>query len=283
MHGFQEDVADWQATLDPDERMQMLRQWQGALGKKFKKSPEGKKKLPAEKMKSFSNVLRTFLDAQKDMGKDVARDDVDKDFVKKAKAAAGNKELTLAGSVIPIDLDQHRFARGCKYVTRELREQGIKFTLENEEYVRRARQYANMTREWYRTQYKRDLSTITKADIMKEIHAYKCQTEKTPPPPLDPEMLQAMRNEKALPEGKPHSWGVAHTVYQSVAKDSFGDEYLLGIFDTEAEAQRAHEQWIAEFDQVQRQMKEDLRIFAKQEDSRLAAEDVALQKKKYSR
>jgi hypothetical protein len=64
MRGFKEDFDAWRTSLTPEERKMMQTQAQGEYNKKFRKSPEFKKDLPDEKIKSFSKILGKFFDAE---------------------------------------------------------------------------------------------------------------------------------------------------------------------------------------------------------------------------
>merc|ERR1712060_564343 len=66
-----------------------------------------------------------------------------------------------------------------------------------------------------------------------------------PVPPIDEELLAAFAEMPANDdeEGYMHPWGVASKLYKSVAIDSFGQKYLLGVFENEAECQEAFHEW----------------------------------------
>ena len=40
-----------------------------------------------------------------------------------------------------------------------------------------------------------------------------------------------------------HNWGTAEKLYKSEAIDSFGNKYLLGVFETVKEAEKAFDEW----------------------------------------
>ena len=40
-----------------------------------------------------------------------------------------------------------------------------------------------------------------------------------------------------------HSWGTAEKLYKSEAIDSFGNKYLLGVYETVKEAEKAFDEW----------------------------------------
>merc|ERR1711966_525910 len=65
-----------------------------------------------------------------------------------------------------------------------------------------------------------------------------------PVPPLDDEMLAELAEEPAIIEGEfKHSWGTADKLYKSEAIDAFGMKYLLGVFETKGEAEKAFADW----------------------------------------
>ena len=71
-----------------------------------------------------------------------------------------------------------------------------------------------------------------------------------------------------------HPWGIADKLYKSEAIDAFGFKYLLGVFETIPEAEKAFEDWNAEFEQARADMESELDQWSKQEQARLDA-DVA--------
>jgi len=40
-----------------------------------------------------------------------------------------------------------------------------------------------------------------------------------------------------------HNWGTAEKLYKSEAIDSFGNKYLLGVYETVKEAEKAFDEW----------------------------------------
>jgi len=115
----------------------------------------------------------------------------------------------------------------------------------------------------------------TKADVMKEI--WKVFEEKSglKMPPLDEEFLAELAELPAVDEASfRHPWGIADKLYKSEAIDAFGFKYLLGVFETIPEAEKAFEDWNAEFEQARADMESELDQWSKQEQARLDA-DVA--------
>jgi len=110
----------------------------------------------------------------------------------------------------------------------------------------------------------------TKADILKSIWAELPKHTDKPVPPLDDEMLAELAEEPAVVDGEyMHSWGVADKLYKSEAIDSFGQKYLLGIFETKEEATKAFENWNAEYNKARAEMQVEMEQWGKQEQARL--------------
>merc|ERR1712084_61774 len=110
----------------------------------------------------------------------------------------------------------------------------------------------------------------TKADILKEIWAELPKVSDKPVPPLDEEMLAELAEEPAIIEGEfKHSWGTADKLYKSEAIDAFGMKYLLGVFETKDEAQKAFADWNNEYEKARVSMKADMEQWSKQENARL--------------
>merc|ERR1712176_325052 len=91
-----------------------------------------------------------------------------------------------------------------------------------------------------------------------------------PIPPLDEEMLAELAQEPAVVEGQfRHNWGTADVLYKSEAIDAFGMKYLLGVFETKDEAQKAFADWNAEYEKAREDMKSEMEQWGKQEQARL--------------
>jgi len=121
---------------------------------------------------------------------------------------------------------------------------------------------------FYRSQ--KDIPGKTKADVLKEIWAELPKYSDKPVPPLDEEMLAELAEEPATAEGEfKHSWGTADVLYKSEAIDAFGMKYLLGVFETKAEAQKAFADWNSEYEKARVEMKAEMEQWTKQEQARL--------------
>merc|ERR1719190_219096 len=123
-------------------------------------------------------------------------------------------------------------------------------------------------KEFFRSQ--KEMPGKTKADVLKEIWAELPKYSDKPVPPLDEEMLAELAEEPAVIEGEfKHSWGTADKLYKSEAIDAFGMKYLLGVFETKDEAQKAFADWNAEYEQARADMKVEMQEWSKQENARL--------------
>merc|ERR1712151_22620 len=125
---------------------------------------------------------------------------------------------------------------------------------------------------FYRSQRdkKAEMEGKTKADVLKEIYAAAGEMTDKPLPPLDEEMLAELAEEPAIIEGEfNHNWGTADILYKSEAIDAFGGKYLLGVFDTKDEAEKAFKDWNGEYEQARGEMKAELEQWGKQEQARL--------------
>merc|ERR1712176_1652276 len=115
-----------------------------------------------------------------------------------------------------------------------------------------------------------------KADILKEIWAELPKVSDKPVPPLDEEMLAELAEEPAIIEGEfKHSWGTADKLYKSEAIDAFGMKYLLGVFETKDEAQKAFADCNAEYEQARADMKVEMQEWSKSEQARLDKDTYA--------
>merc|ERR1712060_942834 len=96
----------------------------------------------------------------------------------------------------------------------------------------------------------------TKADVLKAIWTILPQILDKPVPPIDEELLAAFAEMPANDdeEGYMHPWGVASKLYKSVAIDSFGQKYLLGVFETEEECFEAFDSWNDEYKKARAEM-----------------------------
>merc|ERR1740116_142636 len=132
---------------------------------------------------------------------------------------------------------------------------------------------AETMKEFYRSQ--KDVPGKTKADVLKEIWEELPKVTDKPVPPLDEEMLAELAQEPAVIEGEfKHNWGTADVLYKSEAIDAFGMKYLLGVFETKDEAQKAFADWNAEYEKARADMKSEMEQWGKQEQARLDRDTV---------
>jgi len=126
---------------------------------------------------------------------------------------------------------------------------------------------------WFKSQEEKRGSKLSKADILKEVHEELSRSWPRPIPPLDQDALQEWRDVPAIEENTfMHNWGWADKLYKSVAVDSFGGEYLLGVYEHKEDAHQAFLEWSREFDDAQRKLKEELTQWSKEEQARLEGE-----------
>merc|ERR1719410_61446 len=127
---------------------------------------------------------------------------------------------------------------------------------------------ADTMKDFFRSQ--KEMPGKTKADVLKEIWAELPKYSDKPVPPLDDEMLAELGEEPAIIEGEfKHSWGTADKLYKSEAIDAFGQKYLLGVFETKAEAEKAFAEWNSEYEKARSDMKAEMQQWSKQEQARL--------------
>merc|ERR1719231_1918058 len=116
----------------------------------------------------------------------------------------------------------------------------------------------------------KDMKGKTKADVLKDLWAELPKHTGKSVPPLDDEMLSELAAEPAVIEGEfKHSWGIADKLYKSEAIDAFGQKYLLGVFETKAEAEKAFADWNSEYEKARTDMKAEMQQWSKQEQARL--------------
>merc|ERR1712048_1041792 len=124
------------------------------------------------------------------------------------------------------------------------------------------------TKAFYRSQ--KDVPGRTKADVLKEIWEELPKYTDKALPPLDEEVLADLAKMPAVEEGSfRHSWGIADKLYKSEAIDAFGSKYLLGVFETKEEAQKAFDDWNSEYEKARADMKVEMQEWSKQENARL--------------
>eukprot|EP00929_Paragymnodinium_shiwhaense_P101119 TRINITY_DN6394_c0_g2_i1.p1 TRINITY_DN6394_c0_g2~~TRINITY_DN6394_c0_g2_i1.p1 ORF type:complete len:474 (+),score=175.52 TRINITY_DN6394_c0_g2_i1:88-1509(+) len=131
---------------------------------------------------------------------------------------------------------------------------------------------ADALKSFFRSQAEREeeLKGMSKADIMKEIWAEMPKFSDKPVPPLDEEMLAELADIPAIEEGEfMHSWGTADKLYKSEAIDSFGEEYLLGIYESVEAANEAFEEWNKAYEEARSVRSGEMEQWAKQEQARI--------------
>merc|ERR1719474_272176 len=105
------------------------------------------------------------------------------------------------------------------------------------------------SKEWFKSQNEERYKT--KADVMKAVWEVLPKLTGSPVPPIDEELLADLEQQPAVVEGDyRHSWGIADKLYKSEAIDAFGMKYLLGIFETKDEAQKAFDEWNNEYEKA---------------------------------
>jgi len=113
----------------------------------------------------------------------------------------------------------------------------------------------------------------TKADVLKEIWAELPKATGKAVPPLDEEMLAELQKIPAVVEGEyRHSWGTADKLYKSEAIDSFGQKYLLGVFENIEDCHKAFNDWNAEYEKARQDMKGEIQQWGKKEQARMELE-----------
>jgi len=389
MSGFKEDFDSWKSTLSTDEKDLLLRQAQGELNKKFRKSDDLKKDIPDDKIESFGKIMQKFFDSEKeDYLKDQEAQPPNYNALKDRGNSASAFDWGLSYSVVEIDRDAERryefamermlkakdsgttFGQSATYsepvgiindneelhksnqvvldvmkkaaaadgASEELKKAAAEFKLPamgqnftqivpkslHETFMKAAEilkqkagaYRANHTEEetkkyiegdletewlealvglekkyydavdtvagdvadmkkYYMTQKGREkeLADKTKADILKEIWAELPKLTDKPVPPLDDEILAELAQEPATIEGQfNHNWGTADKLYKSEAISPFGEKYLLGIFETMEESEKAFTAWNEEYEKAREQLKVERDQWGKQEQARVDAD-----------
>merc|ERR1712003_236958 len=133
---------------------------------------------------------------------------------------------------------------------------------------------ADHSEEWFKSQNTERYKT--KADVMKAVWEVLPKLTGSPVPPIDEELLADLEQEPAVVEGEfRNSWGIADKLYRSEAIDAFGMKYLLGIFETKDEAQKAFADWNNEYEKARVSMKADMEQWGKSEQARLDKDTYA--------
>merc|ERR1712113_1050632 len=124
------------------------------------------------------------------------------------------------------------------------------------------------SKEWFKSQNTERYKT--KADVMKAVWEVLPRLTGSPVPPIDEELLADLEQQPAVVEGDyRHSWGIADKLYKSEAIDAFGMKYLLGIFETKEEAEKAFIDWNIEYEKARVSMKASMEQWGKSEQARL--------------
>jgi len=127
---------------------------------------------------------------------------------------------------------------------------------------------ADHSKEWFKSQNTERYKT--KADVMKAVWEVLPKLTGSPVPPIDEELLADLEQEPAVVEGEfRNSWGIADKLYKSEAIDAFGMKYLLGIFETKEEAEKAFIDWNIEYEKARVSMKASMEQWGKSEQARL--------------
>jgi len=130
------------------------------------------------------------------------------------------------------------------------------------------------SKDWFKSQNTERYKT--KADVMKAVWEVLPRLTGSPVPPIDDELLADLEQQPAVVEGDyRHSWGIADKLYKSEAIDAFGMKYLLGIFETKEEAQKAFADWNGEYEKARVSMKADMEQWGKSEQARLDKDTYA--------
>jgi len=130
------------------------------------------------------------------------------------------------------------------------------------------------SKDWFKSQNEERYKT--KADVMKAVWEHMPKLTGSPVPPIDEELLADLEQQPAVVEGDyRHSWGIADKLYKSEAIDAFGMKYLLGIFETKEEAQKAFDDWNTEYEKARVSMKADMEQWGKSEQARLDKDTYA--------
>merc|ERR1712008_6229 len=116
---------------------------------------------------------------------------------------------------------------------------------------------ADHSKEWFKSQNEERYKT--KADVMKAVWEVLPRLTGSPVPPIDEELLADLEQQPAVVEGDyRHTWGIADKLYKSEAIDAFGMKYLLGIFETKDESQKAFADWNSEYEKARVSMRADM-------------------------
>jgi len=116
----------------------------------------------------------------------------------------------------------------------------------------------------------------SKADVVKAIFE-QFKKDGYPVQPLEEDTLKELAKMPALPkEELDHPWGKASTLWKSEAYDPFGNQYLLGIYETPEEALKVFNEWNAEYEQSREVVAEEIKQFQKETEA-IYLKNAALQ------
>merc|ERR1712217_536066 len=185
-------------------------------------------------------------------------------------------QIAYAHSIIKHDmavmLQQEGEAKTKAWATKNLKEleaRVIKRLIDN--YVKARDEVqtdADNLKKFFRTQ--KEMPGKTKADVLKDLWAELPKYSEKPVPPLDEEMLAELALEPYTEKGEfRHNWGIADKLYKSEAIDAFGAKYLLGIYETKEQAQKAFDDWNAEYEKARETSIEEMKQWSKQEQARI--------------
>jgi len=110
----------------------------------------------------------------------------------------------------------------------------------------------------------------TKADVIKSLWPKLSEVSKKPLPPLSEEFLLDLAAMPAYEEKAfKNKFGVADKLYKSEAVDPFGTKFLLGVFETEAEAKKAFNEWNKAYEESREKQLEKMAQWAKRQQAKM--------------
>jgi len=110
----------------------------------------------------------------------------------------------------------------------------------------------------------------TKADVIKSLWPKLSEVSKKPLPPLSEEFLADLKAMPAYEEKAfKNKFGVADKLYKSEAVDPFGTKFLLGVFETEAEAKKAFDNWNKAYEESREKQLEKMAQWAKRQQAKM--------------
>ncbi|KAL9139725.1 putative conserved tandem protein 9 [Amphidinium carterae] len=110
----------------------------------------------------------------------------------------------------------------------------------------------------------------TKADVIKSLWPKLSEVSKKPLPPLSEEFLSDLAAMPAYEEKAfKNKFGVADKLYKSEAVDPFGTKFLLGVFETEADAKKAFDDWNKAYEESREKQLEKMAQWAKRQQAKM--------------